>query len=198
MTTTSHCAPSSCWRIVSCLAKSIEMRPYDRGRRGSSSSSEAKRISWRLSRSRTRNRRPKRSRISRRHCCQERPRGRDDEDAVGSPPRDQLGEDEARLDRLAEADAVGEEEADAAHPERAHHRHELVGLDVESPGLDGLRTPRGRGPAPGGTPGGRGASRRAGPPARGAGPSRPARACSNGERRSSSEPRRVPSWQRSR
>ena len=58
---------------------------------------------------------------------------------MGSPPRDQLGEDEARLDRLSEADAVGEEEADAAHPERAHHRHELVRLDGESPRLDGLK-----------------------------------------------------------
>ena len=54
---------------------------------------------------------------------------------MGPASRDELGHDEPRFDRLAEADAVCEQQARAAHPERAHDGHELVGCDVDPPRL---------------------------------------------------------------
>src|SRR2546427_9522896 len=59
----------------------------------------------------------------------------DDEDAGGQSPRHQLGQHESRLDRLAKTHAVGEEQPDATHPDRAEHRYKLVGLNPKPAGL---------------------------------------------------------------
>jgi hypothetical protein len=76
---------------------------------------------------------------------EERTGGGDDEDPVGAATRDELGHDEAGLNGLAEADAVGEEEARPAHREGAHDRDELVGGDVEAARLDGEQGVRAKG-----------------------------------------------------
>ena len=68
-----------------------------------------------------------------------------DEDPVGAATGDELGHDEAGLDRLAQADAVSEEEARSAHGEGAHDRDELVRGDVEAAGLDGEEGARAEG-----------------------------------------------------
>ena len=55
----------------------------------------------------------------------------EDQDAPHAAAQDQLGQDEARLDRLAEPDVVGEEERDPRHPQRLEQRHELEVLDLD-------------------------------------------------------------------
>ena len=54
--------------------------------------------------------------------------GADDEDAADASSLEQLAEDEPRLDGLAEADVVREQQRDARHLERLQHGVELVGL----------------------------------------------------------------------
>ena len=68
----------------------------------------------------------------------------DDEDAVGPLGPDETREDEARLDRLAEAHLVGEEPADRLVGRRPLGDVELVGVDGEPPAEEGaepLRLP---------------------------------------------------------
>src|SRR5690606_37072485 len=62
----------------------------------------------------------------------QRARGRDDQDAARATASDQLGHHEAGLDRLSETDAVREHQADAAHPQSAHHGDQLIGRDGEA------------------------------------------------------------------
>jgi hypothetical protein len=60
-------------------------------------------------------------------------RGRaDDQDEAGLLAQDQLLQDQAGLDRLAEADVVGDEEVGARQLERLHQRRELVGHQLDA------------------------------------------------------------------
>ena len=61
----------------------------------------------------------------------ERRRGQD-EDAANAPPEQQFGEDQPGLDGLAEADVVGDQQADARHREGFQQRDELVVLDPDA------------------------------------------------------------------
>jgi len=71
-----------------------------------------------------------------------------DDDLLHPLPHEQLADDEPRLDRLAQAHVVRDEEADAGHPERLPERLELVGLDLDSGTEGGLHEARvGRGDA---------------------------------------------------
>ena len=58
--------------------------------------------------------------------------GADDEDRPGAVAEDQLLGDEAGLDRLAEADVVGDQQVDARHLDGPHDRVELVVLDLDA------------------------------------------------------------------
>ena len=87
-------------------------------------------------------------------------RGGEDEDTLDAAPEQQLGEDQPRLDGLAEADVVGDEEAYARHAQRLEEWDELVALDAYAAmeracdGLSwrgGLRLRRGPGRARGPT-----------------------------------------------
>ena len=55
----------------------------------------------------------------------------EDEDAPDAPPQEQFFEDQAGLDRLAEADAVGQEQADTGHRQGPQDRLQLVGVDLD-------------------------------------------------------------------
>jgi len=83
------------------------------------------------------------------HLClpllQERPGRGDDEDAAGSTACDQLRDDQAGLDRLAQADVVGQQQARARHPQASGDRHKLVGLDPQPTRLDGDQRRRAEG-----------------------------------------------------
>ncbi len=69
-------------------------------------------------------------------------RGRaDDQDPPSPVPDDQFEGDEARLDRLAEAHVVGDEQADPGHLDGADHRIKLVVLDVDARAERGLDVP---------------------------------------------------------
>jgi len=61
-------------------------------------------------------------------------RGRDDEGALDEPRVEQRREDEARLDRLAEADLVGEHEAGLGRREHVVRDRDLVRLHVDAAG----------------------------------------------------------------
>ncbi len=78
-------------------------------------------------------------------------RGRAADDDVGDlAPQEQLAGDQPGLDRLAEADAVGDEEVDPRHAQGHPERFELVVLDADAGperGLEEVR-PRGRDPVP--------------------------------------------------
>ena len=78
-------------------------------------------------------------------------RRREDQDALDAAAEQQFGEDQPRLDGLAEPDVVGDEEADARHAQRLEQRHELVALDAH-PAVEGARDrlPRRRSFAAGG------------------------------------------------
>ena len=54
----------------------------------------------------------------------------DDQDPSDAALPDQFLDDQARLDRLAESDVVGEEEVDPRHGERLEHGKELVILNL--------------------------------------------------------------------
>jgi hypothetical protein len=59
-------------------------------------------------------------------------RGRaEDEDAADPLTGEQLLHHHAGLDRLAEADVVGDEQVHARHAQRPHHRLELEVLDLD-------------------------------------------------------------------
>ena len=55
----------------------------------------------------------------------------EDQDAPDSPPQEQFFQDQARLDRFAEAHAIGQEQADTGHGQRPEHRLQLVGVDLD-------------------------------------------------------------------
>ena len=55
---------------------------------------------------------------------------REDQDPLDAAPQQQLGEDQARFDGLAEADVVGDEQVDPRHAQRLEERYELVALDA--------------------------------------------------------------------
>ncbi len=59
-------------------------------------------------------------------------RRRGDDDGLRLLAQQQLAGDEARLDRLAEAGVVGDEEVDARQPERLAQRLHLVGVDLDA------------------------------------------------------------------
>ena len=60
-------------------------------------------------------------------------RGRaDDEHGAGPVAEEQLLDDQAGLDGLAQADVVGDQQVDAGHLQRPHHRVELVVLDRDA------------------------------------------------------------------
>ena len=79
--------------------------------------------------------------------------GADDDDPSGPVAEQHLLDDEAGLDRLAEAHVVGDEELHPGHAERSRHRFELVLLDGDAGperGLEGLGVGAGdRAPADG-------------------------------------------------
>ena len=54
----------------------------------------------------------------------------EDQDALDAAPEQKLGENQSRLDGLAETDVVGDEEAHARHAQRLEQRDELVALDA--------------------------------------------------------------------
>ena len=56
----------------------------------------------------------------------------EDEDAPYAPSEQQLGEDQSRLDGLAQTDVVGDQQAHARHRERLEQRDELVVLDTDT------------------------------------------------------------------
>ena len=58
--------------------------------------------------------------------------GADHKDAVGAVAEQQLEDDHARLDRLAEAHVVRDEQVDAGHLDGANHGVELVVFDVDA------------------------------------------------------------------
>jgi hypothetical protein len=58
--------------------------------------------------------------------------GRDDDDPSYPVPQQHLLDDQAGLDRLAQAHVVGDEEVDSGHRERLGYRLELVLLDRDS------------------------------------------------------------------
>jgi hypothetical protein len=68
--------------------------------------------------------------------------GTGDDDPADALPHEELADDEARFDRLSEADVVGDEEPDAGHPERLAERLELVGLDLDAGAERGLHEAR--------------------------------------------------------
>jgi hypothetical protein len=76
--------------------------------------------------------------------------GHDDQDAPSAVAKDQLMRDPAGLDRLPQADIVGDQEADARHPDRTHERVELVDINLDSAleGGEQLLRVGGRGGAP--------------------------------------------------
>ena len=55
-----------------------------------------------------------------------------DDDAIDPPAEQQLARDQARLDRLAEADIVGDEEVDARQTQRLAQGCELVRIDMDA------------------------------------------------------------------
>lgn len=57
----------------------------------------------------------------------------EDQDAADPAAEDQLGQDETRLDRLAEPHIVGDQERDARHPQGAQERDELEVFHLERP-----------------------------------------------------------------
>ena len=59
-------------------------------------------------------------------------RGADDERRARAMTQQQLLHDEPCLDRLAEADVIGDQQRRARHPQRAHERFELVVLDRDA------------------------------------------------------------------
>ena len=63
----------------------------------------------------------------------------DDERGPRAVAQDQLLDDEAGLDRLAEADVVGDQQRGARHPQRAHEGFELVVLDRDAAAKRGLQ-----------------------------------------------------------
>ena len=56
----------------------------------------------------------------------------DDERRARAMAQQQLLHDEPRLDRLAEADVIGDQQCRARHPQRTHERFELVVLDRDA------------------------------------------------------------------
>ena len=58
--------------------------------------------------------------------------GADDQHRARAVAQDQLLDDQARLDRLAQADVVGDQQVDARHLDGAHDRVELVVLDRDA------------------------------------------------------------------
>ena len=78
-----------------------------------------------------RNSSPNLSRISSCHCDLE-VGGNDDEDAARAVAEQELLDDQAGFDRLAEADVVSDEQRDAWHLQRADERVELVGVDLDA------------------------------------------------------------------
>ncbi len=56
--------------------------------------------------------------------------GRYDQHAMRAPPCDQFADDEPRLDRLAKANAIGEQQARPRQLQRTHERNELVWFDL--------------------------------------------------------------------
>ena len=65
------------------------------------------------------------------HCRTHR-RRRGNDDAADPLAHQQLADDQARLDRLAEADVVGDEQVDARQQQRLAQRLELVGVDPDA------------------------------------------------------------------
>ena len=57
---------------------------------------------------------------------------RQDQDPLDAAAQQQLGEDQSGLDSLAETDVVGQQQADAGHPERLQQGDELVVLDAHA------------------------------------------------------------------
>ena len=57
---------------------------------------------------------------------------REDQDPLDASAEQQLGENQARFDGLAEADVVGDEQVDPRHAQRLQERHELIALDAHA------------------------------------------------------------------
>ena len=55
----------------------------------------------------------------------------EDQDAADSPPEEQFFKDEPRLDRLAEAHPVGQQQADPGHGQSLEHWLKLVGVHLD-------------------------------------------------------------------
>ena len=66
---------------------------------------------------------------------QQRAGRRHDKHAMRAPPCDQFADDEPSLDRLAKADAIGQQQARPRKLQRAHQRNELIWLDLNPPRL---------------------------------------------------------------
>ena len=64
---------------------------------------------------------------------------RRDDDQVDAASQQQLARDQARLDRLAEADVVGDQQVDARQPQRLAQRQQLVGVEPDAGTERGLQ-----------------------------------------------------------
>ena len=63
---------------------------------------------------------------------------RQDQHALDAPPQQEFAQDQAGLDRLAEADVVGDQQVDARHAQCLEQRHELEVLDLHG-AVEGAR-----------------------------------------------------------
>ena len=68
----------------------------------------------------------------------------EDGEPVGLAAGEELGGDEARLDRLPDADVVGDEEPDGVELEGHQERDELVGARLDGDGAEGAERPGAR------------------------------------------------------
>ena len=55
----------------------------------------------------------------------------DDQDSADSPPQEEFFQDQPALDRLAQAHAIGQQQADTGHGQGPNHRLQLVGVDLD-------------------------------------------------------------------
>ena len=66
----------------------------------------------------------------------------DDQDAADAPSQQQFFEHQPGLDRLAQADAIRQQQADTGHRQGLEHRLKLVGVDLDGRVPDAQRAAR--------------------------------------------------------
>ncbi len=70
---------------------------------------------------------------------------RDDQHPLHQPSGHQFGHDEPGLNGFAQTDTVCQEQTDSAHGQCPNHRYKLIGLNLQSPRLDGEKRVRAEG-----------------------------------------------------